>query len=107
MAQPGTANPHDTQPSDMDGYVRGGDVHVNSGIPNRAFYVVATTLGGKAWEAAGRIWYDTVCDGALRSSAGFTQFGRLTVKHAQREYGAQSREVHAVRSGWEAVKVPL
>ena len=54
MKAPGTANPHDTQPSDMDGYVPGGDVHVNSGIPNHAFYVVATTLGGHAWDAAGR-----------------------------------------------------
>jgi len=107
MAQPGTANPHDTQPADMDHYIPGGDVHVNSGIPNRAFHVVATTLGGNAWDAAGRIWYDTVCDGALRSSAGFVQFGRLTLKHAQRNYGADSREVQAVRDGWEAVKVPL
>jgi Zn-dependent metalloprotease len=107
MATPGTANPHDTQPPDMDHYVPGGDVHVNSGIPNRAFYVAATTLGGNAWDAAGRIWYDTICDGALRPSAGFTQFARLTVKHAQRSYGASSRELAAVRAGWEAVKVRL
>ena len=40
----------------MDHYVPGGDVHLNSGIPNRAFYVVATTLGGHAWDAAGPIW---------------------------------------------------
>jgi Zn-dependent metalloprotease len=105
MAAPGTANPHDTQPADMDSYVRGGDVHVNSGIPNRAFHVVATTLGGKAWDAAGPVWYNTLCDGALRSGAGFTQFARLTVKHAQRGYGVDSREVQAVRDGWEAVKV--
>ena len=107
MAAPGTANPHDTQPADMDHYVPGGDVHVNSGIPNRAFYVVATTLGGNAWDAAGRIWYDTVCDGALRSSAGFTQFARLTIKHAQRTYGAGSRELDAVRAGWDDVKVRI
>jgi Zn-dependent metalloprotease len=107
MSAPGTANPHDSQPADMDHYVRGGDVHVNSGIPNRAFYVVATTLGGNAWDAAGRIWYDTLCDGALRSAAGFTQFARLTAKHAQRAYGAGSREMQAVQNGWEAVKVSL
>src|SRR5262249_58048502 len=32
MKSPGTANPHDDQPADMDGYVDGGDVHINSGI---------------------------------------------------------------------------
>ena len=46
MKEPGKANPHDDQPADMDGYVDGGDVHTNSGIPNHAFYVLATTLGG-------------------------------------------------------------
>ena len=66
MKEPGTANPHDDQPADMGGYVDGGDVHVNSGIPNRAFCVVATTLGGHSWEAAGPIWYASLCDPASR-----------------------------------------
>src|SRR4051795_136080 len=65
MKDPGTAHPHDDQPADMDSYVDGGDVHTNSGIPNRAFYVVATTLGGNSWDAAGPIWYDTLCDSHL------------------------------------------
>jgi Zn-dependent metalloprotease len=34
-----------------------GDVHINSGIPNHAFYLAAMALGGFAWEKAGRIWY--------------------------------------------------
>ena len=42
----------------MDDFVNtaadNGGVHINSGIPNHAFYVTATTLGGKAWEKAGR-----------------------------------------------------
>jgi Zn-dependent metalloprotease len=57
MKAPGTANAHDTQPADMDHYVDttsdNGGVHINSGIPNHAFYVTATTLGGNAWEAPG------------------------------------------------------
>src|SRR5262245_55821810 len=32
-----------------------GGVHINSGIPNHAFFLVATALGGRAWEKAGRI----------------------------------------------------
>lgn len=30
-----------------------GGVHINSGIPNRAFHLVATKIGGYAWEGAG------------------------------------------------------
>jgi Zn-dependent metalloprotease len=105
MKAPGKANPHDTQPADMDHYVQGGDVHINSGIPNYAFYVVATTLGGHAWDAAGKIWYATLCDTALSPGATFEDFARLTWVHAQRAYGAGSKETLAVKAGWDAVKV--
>ncbi len=107
MKQPGTANPHDDQPADMSGYVPGGDVHTNSGIPNRAFYVVATTLGGHAWDAAGPIWYAALRDPQLRPNATFRDFARITLSHAQQTYGAASDQSQAVQQGWEAVKVPL
>jgi Zn-dependent metalloprotease len=107
MKAPGEANPHDTQPKDMNGYQAGGDVHINSGIPNYAFAVVATTMGGHSWDAAGPIWYAACADPSLRSDATFTQFARLTLKHAQQTYGTGSAQDHAVRTGWEAAKVPL
>ena len=107
MKEPGTANPHDQQPADMGHYIPGGDVHLNSGIPNRAFYVVATTMGGHSWDAAGPIWYLALCDPALQESANFAQFARLTLKHAQRKYGRTSSEAAAVQAGWEAVKVTV
>ncbi len=107
MKAPGTANRYDDQPADMDGYAEDGDVHINSGIPNRAFYVLATTLGGRAWDAAGPIWYATLCDNSLRSTATFQDFARLTLVHAQRAYGAESPQVDAVRSSWDAVKVRI
>jgi len=88
----------------MDHYIPGGDVHLNSGIPNRAFYVVATALGGHAWDAAGPIWYLTLSDPALHTTATFAEFARLTLKHAQRR---TSSEADAVRAGWDAVKVPV
>ena len=34
-----------------------GGVHINSGIPNRAFYSASREIGGFAWEKAGKIWY--------------------------------------------------
>jgi Zn-dependent metalloprotease len=107
MKAPGTANPHDDQPATMDGYVADGDVHTNSGIPNHAFYVLATTLGGNAWEKAGPIWYRTLGDQQLRPTATFSQFARISVTNAVHLYGAQSAEADAVRASWEAVKVPL
>jgi Zn-dependent metalloprotease len=64
MKTPGTAydDPtlgQDPQPGDMAHFVHTGEdaggVHINSGIPNRAFYLVATSLGGNAWEKAGQI----------------------------------------------------
>jgi Zn-dependent metalloprotease len=105
MKQPGSANAHDDQPADMDGYVDGGDVHTNSGIPNRAFYLAASTLGEHSWDAAGPIWYATLCDPQLGSNASFSDFARLTIVQAQRRYGAGAKEVDAVRNAWTTVKV--
>jgi Zn-dependent metalloprotease len=111
MSDPGHANPYDNQPADMDGYVQtqsdNGGVHTNSGIPNRAFYVVATTIGGNSWDAAGQIWYDTVCDARLKPTARFSTFAALTVSNAQQRYGTTSSQADAVRAGWDAVKVPV
>jgi Zn-dependent metalloprotease len=107
MKAPGTANPHDDQPADMGGYVPGGDVHTNSGIPNKAFYELATTLGGNAWDAAGPIWYSTLTDNRLSPTATFQDFARLTLAHAQSTYGQTSTEADAVRRSWDVVKVPL
>ena len=105
MKAPGTANPHDDQPADMDGYVPGGDVHTNSGIPNRAFSVVATTLGGHAWDAAGPIWYAALRDAGLKPAATFKEFAAITLKQARQIYGSTSAEAQAVEQGWTAVKV--
>jgi Zn-dependent metalloprotease len=107
MKEPGRANPYDDQPARMADYVPNGDVHTNSGIPNHAFYVVATTLGGNAWDAAGPIWYAALCDPSLPAAATFAEFAKRTLIQAERAYGATSSEVDAVRAGWEAVEVPV
>jgi len=107
MKQPGTANAYDDQPADMNGYVPGGDVHTNSGIPNHAFYIVASTLGGQAWDAAGPIWYAALADAQLRPNATFRDFAQITLRQARQTYGAGSDQAHAVQQGWEAVKVSL
>ncbi len=111
MKAPGAANPYDKQPATMDKFVRtaadNGGVHVNSGIPNHAFYVVATTIGGHAWDKAGRIWYDALRDEKIRPTSGFKAFARATVRQAQIRFGDTAAEVDAVRAGWDKTKVKL
>lgn len=114
MAAPGTAYDDptlgkDPQPAHMRNLVRtfedNGGVHINSGIPNHAFYLAATKLGGYAWEKAGRIWYETLKDARLRPNAGFSRFAKLTVSVAGRLYGATSSEAKAVGDAWKEVGV--
>jgi Zn-dependent metalloprotease len=116
MKAPGTAYDDDVlgkdpQPDSMDSYVRtsadNGGVHINSGIPNRAFYLVANQLGGYAWEAPARIWYETLTSVSLPATATFTVFARATAGIAIELYGNGSAEHDAVRHAWETVKVKL
>ncbi|RJK97033.1 M4 family metallopeptidase [Vallicoccus soli] len=112
MAAPGTAydDPRlgrDPQPGHMDDYVEtdedDGGVHINSGIPNRAFHLTATALGGSAWERAGQVWYDTLTGGSLARDADFAAFAAATAAAAGARYGAGSPEQEAVRAGWAGV----
>ena len=112
MKAPGTAfdDPvlgRDPQPATMAGFVHttadSGGVHTNSGIPNHAFYLAATALGGHAWEKAGRIWYETLRDKRLKPTATFRQFARFTVQNAAHFFGAPERE--AVAAAWAEVGI--
>ena len=114
MLHPGTAydDPRlgkDPQPDNMSGYVEttedNGGVHYNSGIPNRAFALAATTIGGPAWETAGRVWYDVLTGPSLAADANFAAFARLTMAAATARFGTGSAEETAVRDGWTTVGV--
>ncbi|MET0736178.1 MAG: M4 family metallopeptidase [Microbacterium sp.] len=113
LAAPGTAYDDDVlgrdpQPAHMDDFVvtrdDNGGVHINSGIPNHAFYLTAMELGGKAWERAGLIWYRTLT-GDLDPDIDFAGFAAATLSAAAAEYGEDSEEVAAVRTGWTGVAV--
>jgi Zn-dependent metalloprotease len=114
MKAPGTAydDPQlgkDPQPATMDGYVEtaddNGGVHINSGIPNHAFYLAATAIGGNAWEKAGQVWYDTLTGSGIAADCDFATFARLTVEAAEARYAAGSPEATAVRDAWVQVGV--
>ncbi len=114
MKAPGTAYDDpligkDPQPAHMSDYVDttkdNGGVHINSGIPNHAFYLVATKLGGRAWERAGRVWYEALQHSALRPRSNFSRFAAITARVAERMYGKGSAEIKAVHEGWDQVGV--
>jgi Zn-dependent metalloprotease len=111
LKEPGTAYDDpllgkDPQPGHMRDYVRtaedNGGVHINSGIPNRAFYQLAIRLGGNAWERSGQIWYRTLCE-KLRSNSTFIDAMNMTVRSAGEIYGINSLEQKATREAWSEV----
>lgn len=111
MKAPGTAYDDpvlgkDPQPAHMKDYVNtisdNGGVHINSGIPNHAFYVIAVELGGNAWEKAGQIWYVTLKD-KLTASSNFQNCADQTYQVAAQLFGAGSIEQQAVQKGWAEV----
>jgi Zn-dependent metalloprotease len=112
MRAPGTAydDPvlgRDPQPAHMDGYVTtaadNGGVHINSGIPNKAFADFAIALGGSAWERAGRVWYETLRDPRLSATATFAQFATLTHDTAAARLGAADAD--ALAAAWSGVGI--
>jgi Zn-dependent metalloprotease len=111
MKAPGTAYDDpvlgkDPQPAHMRDYVDTSDddggVHINSGIPNRAFYLVAAAIGGNAWESAGKSWYDALRD-LLRKTSTFADAARLTAQAAVNVFGTGSAEERAVKASWHSV----
>jgi Zn-dependent metalloprotease len=103
----------DPQPKHMDDYVDlpddpfddNGGVHLNSGIPNHAFYLVADQLGGNAWDDAGAIWYNALLQ--LWHKAEFTDCANVTVQVAGSLFGTGSKQQQAVKNAWEEVGVKM
>jgi Zn-dependent metalloprotease len=111
MENPGTAYDDpvlgkDPQPADYDHRYKGtadrGGVHINSGIANRAFVLFAKTLKGKAWEAAGQIWYKTMVNLTTRSN--FKDCARMSVQEAEQDSAAAGK---SARAAWKKVGISV
>jgi hypothetical protein len=109
LKAPGEAYNHplfgkDPQPRHMNNYVTmaaesdHGGAHTNSGIPNYAFYLVATRIGGYSWEGAGKIWWAAYTK--IPAGCNFERFARLTIDAAP-----VGRQCDIVRGAWEEVGV--
>ena len=114
MEAPGTAYDDptlgkDPQPDHMDRYVDtiadNGGVHINSGIPNKAFYRAATAIGGCAWEKAGKVWYATVRDSRVTEGTKFLEFAAVTIDLAKRLPGLTASDAKAVADAWAEVGI--
>lgn len=115
MKEPGSAynDPtigKDPQPGHMRDYVNttsdNGGVHINSGIPNKVFYLAAMEIGGFAWEKTGLIWYTTLRD-RLTERSNFQKAADFTSEVAESLYGKKSSEQRAVRKAWESVGIKV
>ena len=111
MKAPGTAydDPRigrDPQPAHMKDYDDtrddNGGVHINSGIPNHAFYLAAIGFGGQAWTRAGMIWYEALTT-TLGPDSDFATAAAATVTIAGHQFGVAAARI--VREAWKEVGV--
>lgn len=117
MKEPGSAyddpklGGKDPQPAHMDDFVKlplsedQGGVHINSGIPNHAFFLAATQIGGNAWDDAGHIWYQALLQ--LWPRAQFQDCANVTAQVAGALFGSGSSQQQAVITAWDQVGIRI
>ena len=114
MLEPGTAydDPRigrDPQVGRMADYVEtaddNGGVHINSGIPNRAFALAALDLGGFTWERIGQVWYDALTAGEVPARSDFVTFARATLSSAARLFPDDPEVPRRIAAAWRTVGV--
>jgi len=115
MQAPGTAYQNDPdlgddpQPQHMSSYLHlpvtqagdWGGVHINSGIPNKAFYLAATAIGGFAWERAGRVWYEVMRN--LQPNSQFADAAHQCRVVSRGLFGSTSAEAKEIDKAWSLV----
>ena len=114
MKAPGTAFDQDRQPATMADYVQlpndddpandHGGVHINSGIPNHAFFLAATAIGGNAWEKTGKVWYRVLTE-RLQPTSDFAAAANASVELAGEMFSSGGPEQQAIQEAWHQVGV--
>ncbi|MFK7810855.1 MAG: M4 family metallopeptidase [Maribacter sp.] len=93
------------QPKDMSEFVvttrDNGGVHVNSGIPNRAYYLFATSIGK---DKAEQVYYRAL-DIYLTASSQFIDLRLAVLKSAADIHGDGSTEVQAAEAAFDTVGI--
>lgn len=105
LANPSNPNVESPQPAHMSQYENlpidrdNGGVHINSGIPNRAAYLIIQALGREKTE---RIYYRALTQYLTRSSE-FIDCRRAVIRAAQELYG--QAEAQAAAQAFDAVGI--
>jgi len=112
MLAPGTAynDPKlgkDPQPAHYkDLYTGSGDnggVHINSGIPNKAFADFCVAVGGFSWLVGGKIWWESnMGTNRVGSTPSFVDFANKTVENCTKMF---PQHVPALKKAWNDVGV--
>ena len=93
------------QPKDMSEFVvttrDNGGVHINSGIPNRAYYLFATSIGK---DKAEQVYYRAL-DNYLTASSQFIDLRLAVIRSTTDIHGAGSVEVQAAESAFDTVGI--
>lgn len=77
---------------------KGRDPHLNCGIPSRAFYNGAQGFKNKSptsWTTVGKVWYNALTDAdfAKKENQTFQGWKGLTIKNAERLFGADGKTI--------------
>lgn len=83
------------------GTANNGGVHLNSGIPNRAFARLSEEIGGYAWQTAGALWWE--CLPLCTSRTTLSGFAELTRTEADKLWGKGDNRARAVDRSWKEV----
>ncbi|KAF2800895.1 zincin [Melanomma pulvis-pyrius CBS 109.77] len=86
---------------DMDN----GGVHLNSGIPNKAFYLIAKAFGGNSWEKAGQIWYKALHDPKVGPECDLATWARVTTSYSRKLFKEEGRVIAA--TAWKEVGIEV
>jgi len=97
--QPGNVRDYVEMPDDGNPYNDSGGVHYNSGIPNRAYYLMVQSIGRKAAE---QIVYRALTE-KLEADSGFEDFRTASLEVARELWGEDSPEYTGTNESFAAV----
>jgi Zn-dependent metalloprotease len=106
LAQPNAKHCLSPQPSHYRDFIPGGDPHDNSGIPNHAFYLAATNIGGHSWEKAGKVWYAALTSNKASPTMQLKEFANLTRACAKSLFATATAVYRGVDDAWASVGLP-
>ncbi|SHJ60770.1 M4 family metallopeptidase [Tepidibacter formicigenes] len=105
LQDPGSSKAYRKQPSHMNDYVDTtddhGGVHTNSGIPNKAAYLVMDSIGP---EKTGQIYYRALTT-YLTNKSNFYDARLALLQSAEDIYGSNSVEYNAVADAFDSVGI--